>query len=392
MERIAIRRVVALLNDLTPPTTTPAGWRPTVQFDELSGQGEATTQGLKSEPNFDDFLLSAGYDPAFYEVVGNTVKTSKWQQREGGDWLTSFRFTFRLRNAINDFPIFYANAKKTKPIVSKKTAGGKALVVLWSDLQVGKVDVLGGTDALIARCSLMRERLLATVKKENITEVLFADVGDIVENFGNAANLQQLRTNDLSLMEQVDVALDQTWDTLKTLARVVPKISYASVGSNHCQFRVQKQTVGKPGVDDWGIHISKQIARLASEVGYSWDFFIPAPEDESVCVEVLDHRVAIAHGHQAGRPDGIISWWRGQQFGNQPAAHADILCTGHFHHLRLQECGMKPEGGSRFWVQAATLDNGSGWFRRTSGESAVPGLVCFVLEAGVDFTGTVYKL
>ena len=53
---------------------------------------------------------------------------------------------------------------------------------------------------------------------------------------------------------------------------------------------------------------------------------------------------------------------------------------------------MKPEGGSRFWVQAATLDNGSGWFRRISGESAVPGLVCFVLERGVDFTGTVLKL
>ena len=384
--------MVALLDGMSVPSNPPTGWRPSVQFDALLGEGEATTRGLMDQPNFDEFLIEAGYDPAIYEVVGNTVKTSKWQQREGGDWLTSFRFTFRLRNSITDYPIFYANAKKTKRVISKRVPGDRALVILWSDLQVGKVDVLGGTEALIARCELMRERLLATVKKENITHVLFADLGDTVENFGNAANLQQLRQNDLSIMEQVDVALDQAWDTLKALARVVPKISYASVGSNHCQFRVQKQAVGRPGVDDWGIHIAKQVQRLSREVGFDWGFFMPEPENESVTIDVLGHRVALVHGHQASKPDSVVAWWRGQQFGNQPAAHADILCSGHFHHLRLQECGATPEGKSRFWIQAATLDNGSGWFRRNSGESAEPGLVCFVLERDVAFAGTVYKL
>lgn len=41
---------------------------------------------------------------------------------------------------------------------------------------------------------------------------------------------------------------------------------------------------------------------------------------------------------------------------------------------------------------ASTLDNGSGWYKKRSGEDSVPGLVTFLLEQGVDFTGTVYKL
>ena len=158
------------------------------------------------------------------------------------------------------------------------------------------------------------------------------------------------------------------------------------------QARFNQWAVGLPGVDDWGIHISHQIRRLAVEKGFGWRFVLPDPDDESVCLDVVGHRLALVHGHQANRPDNVVSWWRGQQFGNQPVAHADLLATGHFHHLRVQECGAKPNGGSRFWVQASTLDNGSGWFRRVAGESAVPGLTCFVLDRGVDFAGTVFKL
>lgn len=378
---------------VAPKNVAPSGWRPSVEFDAITGEGTATTQGLIGEPNFDDFLRDAGYDPDVYEVVGNTVRTSKWQQREGGEWLTSFRFTFRLKNVAVDLPLLYSQAQKRgrakRPVEARNPS---ALVILWADLQVGKTDLLGGSEALIARCALMRERLVKLIKTQKVSEIVFCDTGDTIENFGNAANLQQLRTNDLSLMEQVDVAITEAWLTLKTLSDLVPKVTYASVGSNHCQWRVNKQTVGRPGVDDWGIFITKQIARLAREQNLDWQFFIPGPEEESVTIDVQGHKIALAHGHQANRPEGIVGWWRGQQFGNQPSAHADILCTGHFHHLRVQECGAKPNGSSRFWVQAATLDNGSGWFRRNSGESAVPGLVCFVVEANQDFTGTVYKL
>ena len=58
----------------------------------------------------------------------------------------------------------------------------------------------------------------------------------------------------------------------------------------------------------------------------------------------------------------------------------------------MTELGSNDRGNSRFIVMASTLDNGSGWYRLNSGEDSVPGLVTFLLEKDVDFTGTVYKL
>lgn len=377
-----------------PRVNSPKGWRPAVEFDETTGQGEATTSGLISEPNYDEFLRSAGYDPDVYEVVGNTVRTSKWQQREDGEWLTSFRFSFRLKNAAVDLPLLYAEAKKQIRIRPLKTSEPTALVILWSDLQVGKVDHRGGTPALLERVELMKARLVALIREKKPSKVVFCDVGDTIENFSNKASLQQLRTNDLSLMEQVDLATTLAWDTLKTVVALVPDVTYASVGSNHCGWRVGGQTVGKP-TDDWGVHIGRTLARLAGEMKLPIRFIEPHPHDESLAHDVFGdgfHILGLWHGHQAGRPDSVPDWWRKQAFGRQPVAEATVGVSGHFHHLRVQELGSTQHGSSRFWVQASTLDNGSGWYRLNAGEDSVPGLVCFTLAQGVDFTGSVVKL
>jgi hypothetical protein len=38
------------------------------------------------------------------------------------------------------------------------------------------------------------------------------------------------------------------------------------------------------------------------------------------------------------------------------------------------------------------MDNGSGWWKKVTGEDSVPGLAALMLEKGIDYTGTVYKL
>jgi hypothetical protein len=177
------------------------------------------------------------------------------------------------------------------------------------------------------------------------------------------------------------------------LAKYAP-ITYLTVGSNHCQFRVNKQRVGNV-TDDWGVHIARTIARLSKEVGLNIEFFEPAKHDESLAIDVFDdgfHVLGMVHGHQANNPNAVPDWWRKQSFGKQPVHAATTLVSGHFHHLRVTELGSTPRGTSRFWVQAATLDNGSNWWKLNSGEDSAPGLVTFVLERGLDFTGTVWKL
>jgi hypothetical protein len=381
-----------MLENLTPAVkvTAPANFRPGIEFDGT--EGTATTEGMTSQPNFDDFLLERGYSPAEYEIIGNP-RTSQWQ-RYDGEWLTSYRFHFRKKTIGADLPLLLREAKKNvkKPVL--KTRADKCLVILWSDLQVGKVDYRGNSADLIARVELMQARILDQIKRENPKSVIFADLGDTIESFYNAADLQQLATNDLSLMEQVDLATTFAWQTLKLIYEQGVEITYASVGSNHCQFRIGKQVIGK-ATDDWAVFIGRQLARLANEKEMNIKFIEPQPHDESLAIDVFNdgfHILGIVHGHQAKRPDNMGTWWRGQAFGKQPVADASVLVHGHWHHLRITEMGSTPRGTSRFLIMAPTMDNGSGWWKKITGEDSVPGLATFILEQGIDYTGTVYKL
>jgi hypothetical protein len=382
-----------ILNNLqpAPKVVSPPNFRPGVEFD--GDLGTATTEGLPEQPNFDDFLAERGYSPEEYEIVGSP-RTSQWQ-RYDGEWLTSYRFSFRKRsNALVDLPLLAAEARRKFRATKLPKPEPKCLVILWSDLQVGKVDYRGNSESLIERVAIMQARLIEMIKKQKPEKVIFADLGDTVENYNNAADMAQLQSNDLSIMEQVDLATTFAWQTIRMIAELVPDVTYASVGSNHCQWRVNKQVVGKPS-DDWGIFIGRQLARLSHEVGLGVKFLEPQPHDESLAIDVFGdgfHVLGIVHGHQAKRPDMMGTWWRGQAFGRQPVADASLLIHGHWHHLRVTEMGSTPRGTSRFLVMAPTMDNGSGWWRKVTGEDSVPGLAVLMLEKGVDFTGMVTKL
>src|SRR6056297_3158058 len=375
------------------PKVTPA-----VEFD--GHEGTAVTPGYDSEPeNFDEFLIDAGLDPADIEVIP-PVRTSRWQQQREGEliWLTSYRFTFRKKRSGVDLPLLMAEAKKATRKPAKTVTGPRCLCILWSDLQIGKVDSRGGTPELMERVELAKTRLMDIVKREKPEQVVFIDVGDTVENFDNAGREQQLQSNDLSIREQVDLATTLAWQTIRELAAKVQTLTYLSVGSNHCQWRSNGKPVGK-GTDDWGVFIGRQLARLAGETGHdNIRFLEPQPEHESLALDVFEdgyHILGVAHGHQVARPDRIPTWWRQMAFGAQPVSNASILVTGHFHHLRVTEMGSLLRGekpASRFWIQAPTMDNGSSWFRKFSGEDSVPGLAVSTLEAQQDFTGTVHKL
>jgi hypothetical protein len=388
-----------MLEDLTPAPKidAPNSWRPAVEFDGTNGQ--ATTEGIEGQPDFDAFLLERGYDPKEYEVIGNSVRTSQWQVASPWPaeprWLTSYRFHFRKRTDSNlDLRLLYAEAKKTRPRTPKATETGKVFVACLADFQVGKVDHRGGSKELVQRVLASFDRIEEQLKRGKYERIYALDLGDIIEGIENAANMSQLQGNDLSVMQQVDLAASLVWEFLKMATKYAP-VTYASIGSNHCQWRVNKQVIGKPGRDDWGIVILQQLRRLATEVGLPVDFLIPHEQEESLIFDAFGdgfHLVGIAHGHQFSRPENAITWWRQNTFGNQTVSAASILLTAHFHHLRVVEAGQSHNGGSRFWVQATTSDNGSSWFKRVSGEDSVPGITCLELTKGQHYQGAVLKL
>jgi hypothetical protein len=378
---------------LTPTQSVklPKQYRAGIEFDGVNGT--ATTPYATTPKSFEEMLIAAELDPAEYEIVGNP-KISKWQQREDGDYLTSFRFTFTKKAGTEvDLHLLYAQAKKTKPSLPKDL-GDDVFVIVPDDFQVGKSASRGGTTELIERVFISYSIIEQKLKAKKWSRIVIVDAGDIIESVSNSANMVQLQSNDLSPMQQTDVAASLMWDLIKMAYKYAP-VTYCSVGSNHCQWRFNGQTVGKPGVDDWGIVILQQLRRLTMELGMDVKYIIPQPHDESVAFDPFGdgfHVIAVAHGHQAKKPNSVQGWLEKQAFGNGPVSSFTTFISGHYHHLRVEELGPAHNGGSRYWIQASTSDNGSDWFRNTSGSESTTGITCFELQRSRHFTGTVFKL
>lgn len=386
-----------MLENLNPARKieTPKDFRPSLEFDGNNGVATLPAIPANEVPNFDEFLLAQGFDPKEYEIVG-APRTSRWQKYDES-WLTSYRFNFRKINKLEqDLTLTWktakSKAKKSASLSSKELQN--CLVIMLSDFQIGKVDSRGGHEEQLTRIFTAYDKLEKQIRK-GYEHIVIADLGDIVEGFSNKADQQQLATNSLSLMNQVDVSIALVWDLIKRAYMFCNHLTYATVASNHCQNRVNKQQVGLPGEDDWGVFIAKAISRLSREVEFDVRVLIPQPSDESLALDVFDdqfHILGLWHGHQSSRPEGVPSWWEKQTFGNQPVAAASIGLTGHFHHLRVQELGQHHNGGSRYWIQGKTSDNGSSWFRLNSGSESQPGITCFELEKGKHFTGSVFNV
>jgi UDP-2,3-diacylglucosamine pyrophosphatase LpxH len=374
----------------TPKINTPKDFRPGVIFD--GNEGTATTEGLADTPNFDDFLLERGYPPEEYEIIG-TPRTSQWQQREGGDYLTSYRFSFRKKVADLDLPALFSMAAKHVPLARKVKTTEKALIICPADLQVGKADgSRGGTPELIERVFASYDLIEAQVKAGKYEHLYILDMGDIIESLSSKANMQQLQSNDLSPMQQTDLAASLMFELIKRMSKYAP-ITYGSIASNHCQNRFMGQTVGKPGLDDWGIVILQQLRRLTTEIGMKVDYLIPQPLDEGFAFQYGVNTIGAVHGHQASRPAGVKKFWADAVFGEQWLnATVDLLISAHFHHLAIEELGQRQDGkGSKFWVQCPTSDAGSDWYRRKAGVDSTTGILTIELDKHTPFSGTVTK-
>jgi len=374
-----------------PKVSSPKDFRAGVVFDGT--QGTATTEGLADLPNFDDFLLERGYPPEEYEIVGSP-RTSQWQQREGGDWLTSYRFTFRKKVADFDLPALFAMAKRTKSATNrgKVKTEDKSLIICPADFQIGKGASKGGHEETIVRVMESYDRIEEQVKAGNYEHLYILDMGDIIESVSSKAQFEQLQSNTLSPMQQTDMAASLMFELIKRMSKYAP-ITYGSIASNHCQNRFMGQAVGKPGLDDWGIVIAQQLRRLTTELGMDVTYLIPQPDDEGFAFQYGINTIGVVHGHQASRPAGVKKYWADAVFGEQWLnATVDVLISAHFHHLALEELGQRQDGkGSKFWVQCPTSDGGSDWFRRKAGVDSSTGILTLELEKNTPFSGSVTK-
>lgn len=274
-------------------------------------------------------------------------------------------------------PIFAEPPAPAAEVTSQST-----VVVVLSDLQIGKTDRAGGTRETVRHVRSAVARLAGHIAGR-YQRVILVDCGDSVEGFSNTVS--QAQTNDLPLTYQIRTAQALLADTLRLLLPTAPEVAYVAVPSNHCQVRAgigQSNRASFPG-DDYGLLIADNIQQIvAGRPGYDHvQFKVPEERLESLTVRAADGTVmGVTHGHAAGSKNRVADWFRGQAFGCVAGLQdARVLLHGHWHSFSVQTVG-----DSRQIICAPTIDPGSSWFRNASGESSLPRLLTFELGGGTS--------
>ena len=378
--RLDLERQIAGVEKVDPSVGKLSG-----KMDLSIDGGEfVDVQTVEPITDWADIFKRFNRDPDEFEIVGDTVRCSTWQQSkalEDGSRdvvnLFSYRASFTRKAAAKlDLPALYAEAARTTHKPHKPRTGASTTIVVFADPQVGKRDSRGGTPELIQRLTEKRAALAAYLEAGNSSRYVLADVGDGTESFENVAS--QAHLNDLSFPDQVDMYAVERWKFETLLAKFGPVDSLV-VPSNHGAWRSGKNILGKP-TDDWGIHVHKRLAERASDAGLPVTHHFPEEWNESLTFDVRGTIIGLHHGHQSAEAQ-MVPWWAAQQHGGQPLARAHILLTGHYHNLRIRPSGRDAETGRAKWhLQAPTLDNGSSWWRNKSGDDSDPGLLVFRID------------
>ena len=281
-------------------------------------------------------------------------------------------------SSYDDIAAVFDNPDRVFHNTEPELASG-TYVITVADLQVGKVDALGGTPELIKRVLHVYDLIENHLADNQYKQIIIADAGDMLEGFNNTT--QQAQTNDISLTDQLRTAQRLVCEAVKRFSQYAPNVIYAAVSSNHCAVRTgtgSKNRSNAPG-DDFGLLVQENIRQIIEDrPEYAHVKFVhPEVWEEACTVDCLDgSALGITHGHLAGKQEKVGEWFAHQAFGHRSGLErADVLLHGHFHNFRV---GLT--GNNKFVVGAPTMDNGSSWFSNTSGESSEPAVLTFCVE------------
>jgi hypothetical protein len=258
--------------------------------------------------------------------------------------------------------------------------GERILLVGMSDQQTGKVDN-GGTPRLIETVARCTQGVADRITREaggRVASIVLVSAGDCVEGVVSQGGKLATRV-DLSVTEMVRVYRRLLMHQIAVLAPLTDRLTYVGVPANHDE--TTRQFATKPS-DSWGIDAASAVADALtmSDAYRHVSFVFPGDADMSVALNVGTTKtplvLGVTHGHMARSPDAMEKFWSGQALGRQPVGDADLLISGHWHSLRVQQCG------SRTWCQLPALESGSDWWRNHTGTQTPAGLVSMFLKPG----------
>lgn len=357
----------------------PSGKEAGVEWD--GNQGEIRTGPTAETPNGSDWsglLEMWGLDPNEVEIVG-PVRRSSWDS--GDRVLNSYRAQIRQRQDARgfDFEELLAEIKSHKPSKKAPPTGDYAFVVAPADPQAGKGDprflverFITATDNTVARLKELRK------SGRSIGPVYLLWAGDCIEHVTGSYAAQSFSVT-LGLTEQIRLVRRLMMYQVKAFASLTDSLVLASVPGNHdIAVRAGGKMLTKSS-DSFAIDCAAQVAEALAENPATYghvSVVVPRGEELTISLDVCGTGVGIAHGHQIARGDAM-KWWAGQAHGCQDIGDTTLLITGHLHHLKVLQEGVKTH------IQLPSLDTaGSQYYTDSTGKASPTGMVSLVVGNG----------
>ena len=374
---------------LSIPPKVPSTLQPRAEFTDDSalivtesqvGLGEDLTDEQKLA-----LLAENGQDPEKWEVARSRV--SSWQTASG-EWRTAYKFEYAAKNArptvdLSDLEAIIKRAKKQAAPKSKVKGDPYVYVTSIADCQAGKADG-PGIDGIISNVIESIDRSVSRLKQlqktYNIDTVYLCWLGDVIEGVVSqgGANVTRL---DITLTEQVRLIRRLKLYQIDAFRGLVPNIKLLAVGGNHDEtHRVAGKGITRYD-DSWAHEIAVSVydALQCNKPVYGHiEVLVPEKDEITLTVDAHGTILGLFHGHLAGSsPESIPKWLAGQSLGRQPIGNADVLLTGHWHHLIVKELT-----AGVTWIQVPSTENESTWWRHRTGGTSTPGTVSFITRDG----------
>lgn len=363
--------------------------------DIAQGTGEFIDVQTK-EPVTDwaQIFVRFNLDPELFEVVGDTVRMSNWQQSKRTDKgdrdvvnLYSYRANFRrkTKNAVTEADIEDARKRVQSWKLPKRIPGTglgapSAAVLNLADLQLGKSEK-GGVAATLDRLYDGLENFQRWVNRQraggrNINEIAIVNNGDPYEGIaGNYAS--QLHTVEGGLRFQQNHVLDVWGAYSRELFPQFDLAQFISVLCNH----TENGRLGGPknqtsDSDSGGAFLAECLRRiLEGRPGLDHVKFTIPHDEMNVYADIAGVPVGFNHGHKIPGNDatGFEKWLNGQARGDQKAHEARIWITAHRHNFQSWDLG------STFGFSCPSCDGGSKWLRDMTGKFSRSGTLALLI-------------
>ena len=344
----------------------PSGWKPQRTWDNNSNSGEVThIQAGTDSFKFNSLLKEWNFDPQEFYIDEDSIRFSTWDtQLKGGkvEQMYAFKAIIKRKKPKHDkfFNDLLKQVKNKKPKKISTKKGPNAYFFICADWQFGKAEYNTdwGVDETIDYIKNAIEKAKKDIKNHNkngvvIDEIYIIGLGDLIENCYGFFDHQPFNV-ELTRTEQEHIVRLMILEVLDGLLALASTIVIGGVPGNHAEYRSGKAQVSTTRLDNSDTTVFQIIGEIIEGRERYKHVKVVVPDDFYLTLEVKTKRVTFYHGHITGgggnAENKLMNWWKNQAMARLPSGTADLLVTGHYHHLRiLQERG-------RTWIQSPSLD------------------------------------